>query len=476
VCHCQTICNVFRTAQKLSWNEVFGLIVNSAAGPGHPAAIWCAAIEIGQGSVAGRRIMAVQGDVVVLGAGVIGVTAAYYLAASGLRVTVVDRQNGAGLETSFANGGLVTPSMADPWASPGIPRLLLKWFGRENSPFLIRPSALPALMTWGWRFLRNCNAATSRHNTEIILRLARYSHHCLQHLVQEVDIDYDTNRRGTLHLFRDRLSMDSSRRTAEIIGALGVSYQILDTDGCVELEPALASQADHISGGIHYPEDEAGDAFKFTEQLAKLCAANGVEFRFGQTVRRIEVEGGAVSAVVTDRDRIATTTCIVALGSDSTALLRPLGVKLPIYPVKGYSVTFPATGWNGAPSVPFVDDGRKMGIVRLGDRVRVAGTAEFAGFDRAINPKRIANLRGFFSELFPDYPNGSHGQEWTGLRPMTPDGIPYLGRTSIPGLFLNTGQGHLGWTMSCGSAKAVSDVIVGRQPEIDLSGMGLHGR
>lgn len=420
--------------------------------------------------------MSGAGRVVVLGGGIIGVTTAYYLAQSGRRVTLVERQPEAGLETSFANGGLITPSMAEPWASPGIPRLMLKWLGREDSPFLIRPSALPGLATWGLRFLGQCNAAAWRRNTEIILRLCRYSLDCLRELVAETGIDYDANRRGTLYLFRDQLSMDSSLHVAETVGAMGVSYRVLDRGACLDLEPALKPQAEKVSGGIHFPDDEAGDAHKFTQRLAAIAAVSGIEARYGETVQAIEVERGAVAAVVTDKGRIAADACVVALASGSPAILRPLGLRPAIYPVKGYSVTYPAEGWNGAPVVPFVDYARKVGIVRLGDRIRLAGTAEFAGDDKSLNPRRIANITRVFFELFPDYPQRGRGVEWAGLRPMTPDGIPYLGPTRVPGLYLNSGHGPLGWTMACGSARAVADLVLGRKPDIDVSGMTAAGR
>ncbi len=420
--------------------------------------------------------MASAARIAVLGGGITGVTSAYYLARSGFQVTLIERQPGAGLETSFANGGLVTPSMSDPWAAPGIPRLLLKWLGREGSPFLVRLGAIPGLTSWGLRFLAQCNARSWRKNTETTLRLCTYSHQSLKDLVSETGIDYDANRSGTLHLFRDEFSMEKTRQSAELVGSLGVRSSVLDADGCAELEPALASQLDRISGGIHYPGDEAGDAHMFTQNLATICASLGVEFRYGETVERIEVEGGAVSTVVTDRGEVVADACLVALGNASASLLRPLGIKLPIYPVKGYSVTYPVGGWNGAPVVPFVDDARKIGIVRIGDRVRVAGTAEFNGHDKSLNRKRIDNLERYFLDLFPDYPDRAKGEGWTGLRPTTPDGIPYLGATPVRGLYLNTGHGHLGWTMSCGSARAVCDVITGRDPEIDLSGMTLQSR
>lgn len=414
--------------------------------------------------------------VAVLGAGVVGVATAHFLAKTGLRVTLVERRAQAGLETSFANGGLVTPSMSDPWAAPGTPGLILRWLGRESSPFLLRPKAVPGLASWGLAFLRQCNRRAWLRNTGAIHRLCRYSHEALRAVAGDTGIDYEANRSGTLHLFRDRSSMESTRHVAATLGEMGVAYRALDVDACIELEPTLEAHRTRISGGIHFPEDEAGDARMFTQKLAARCAAGGVEIRYGETVERIETSGRRLVAIVTDAGRIDVDTCVVALGNASAALLGPLGIKLPIYPVKGYSITFPAGRWNRAPVVPFVDDARKIGIVRIGDRVRIAGTAEFTGHDGSLNPKRVANLRELFFETFPDYPDRSAGEAWTGLRPMTPDGIPYLGPTPIRGLFLNTGHGHLGWTMSCGSAKAVTDLVMGRQPEIDVAGMTLDGR
>ena len=414
--------------------------------------------------------------VVVLGGGVVGVASAWFLARSGCRVTLVERREGAGLETSFANGGLVTPSMSDPWASPEIPGMILKWIGREDAPFLLRIGALPGLVSWGLKFLRQCNQESWHRNTRNILRLSLYSHERLRALVRETGVDYESNPRGTLHLFRDTLSMEKTSRTAEMLTELGVRSRPLDPAECVEIEPAIRHQIDSIAGGIHYPDDEAGDAHLFSRRLAEVCASNGVELRYGETVERIEAENGRFSAVRTEVGRIEADACVVALGGESTRHLRPLGIRLPIYPVKGYSLTFPVGGWNDAPVVPFADDGYKAGIVRIGDRIRVAGTAEFAGRDTSLNPKRIANLRSLFVSLFPDYPDRSAGAAWTGLRPMTPDGLPYLGPTPIEGLFLNTGHGHLGWTMSCGSASIVADLIRGRDAGIDLTGMMLEGR
>ena len=414
--------------------------------------------------------------VVILGGGIVGVTSAYFLTRSGCRVTLIERHAGAGLETSFANGGLITPSMSDPWAAPGIPLMILKWIGREGAPFLVRPGAIPGLTSWGLKFFRECTPKAWHRNTQNILRLCRYSHEQLKQVVGETGIEFDANKNGTLHLFRDRLSMDRTKKTAEVINSLGVGSNILDAEGCAELEPALAPQVEKIFGGVHYPDDGAGDAHLFTRRLARKCEAEGADFRYGETVENIETAGGAVTAVSTDAGRIETDACLVCLGNASAALLHPLGISLPIYPVKGYSVTFPVDGWNGAPVVPFVDDARKMGIVRMGNRVRVAGTAEFTGDDKTLKPERIANLKEFFFGLFPDYPHRNAGEAWTGLRPTTPDGLPYLGHTSISGLYLNTGHGHLGWTMSCGSAKALADIITMGKPEIDLPGTALENR
>ena len=420
--------------------------------------------------------MASARHVVVLGGGVIGVTSAWFLAQDGCRVTLIERLPAAGLETSFANGGLVTPSMSEPWASPGTPMLMLKWIGRESSPLLVRVSALPGLLTWGLEFLRQCSHEHWHRNTRNTLRLCSFSRDCLHRLVEETGIDYDANARGTLRLLRDRLSMQKSRLAADMLRELGVRLRALDPEECVALEPALREHEDRIAGGIHYPDDEAGDAHLFTQRLAEICVSEGVEFLYGETVDAIEADAGKFTGVRTNTRRVDADACVVALGNDSAARLHPLGIKLPIYPVKGYSVTFPVGDWNAAPLVPFSDDGHKVGIVRIGDRIRVAGTAEFAGRDKTLTPKRIRHLREFFFSFFPDYSERSMGEGWTGLRPTTPDGCPYLGPTPIEGLYLNTGHGHLGWTMACGSARIVANLICGRDPEIDLAGLTLQSR
>ena len=414
--------------------------------------------------------------VVVLGGGVIGVATAWYLARSGCEVTLIERREGAALETSFANAGLITPGMSDPWNAPGTPLLILKWLGRENSPFLLRPGALPGLLPWGVKFLRQCNHAAWHRNTGTVLRLCAFSHECLRFLARETGIDYESNPRGTLRLIRDQPAMEKSVRTADMLRELGVRSHALDAAGVIELEPALRGQVESIVGGIHYPDDEAGDAHLFSQRLADMCASQGVAILYGETVDAIEVSGGSFSGLRTRSGRVDADACVVALGNGSAALLRPLDIHLPIYPVKGYSLTFPVGDWDGAPVVPMSDDGYHVGIVRIGDRVRVAGSAELTGYDTTLTAGRIQHLRTFFHTLFPDYPGQALDAGWTGLRPMTPDGSPYLGPTPVKGLYVNAGHGHLGWTMACGSASILADLICGRDPRIDLTGMTLQDR
>ena len=414
--------------------------------------------------------------VAVLGGGVIGTANAYCLAEAGFEVVLIEAREGLGLETSFANGGLITPSMADPWASPGLPLKLLKWIGREDSPFLIRPRALPGMLGWGLAFLRNCTEQAWRRNTETIFRACAHSQRELDRVTEAAGLRYDRGTSGTLRLLRDEAALAAALEIATLVGELGVEYRVLDTEACIALEPALADQRDQIRGGVHYPGDDFGDAHLFTTALGDRCAELGVELRFGERVTGFALERGRIAAVETDKGRVAADAVVLALGVESLALARQLGLRLPIYPVKGYSMTLDAAGWNRQPRIPVIDDARKMGIAPLGDRIRLAGTAEFAGFDKSLNETRNGALLSNFMALFPDFPNAASAEPWAGLRPMTPDGIPVLGPTPIDNLFLNVGHGHLGWTLACGSARVVTDLVAGRPPEIDIADMTLAGR
>ena len=411
--------------------------------------------------------------VVVLGGGLIGTTAAYFLAREGFEVALIEAREGPGLETSFANGGLITPSMADPWAAPGLPLKLLKWVGRENSPFLIRPAALPGLLSWGRLFLKNCREERWRRNTKTVFQIARYGQRMLDSTLSETGIECQVSHLGTLRLFRDVLSMEAAQRSAREVGALGLSFRVLNREECLALEPSLAQGDQDLLGGIHFPSDASGDAYVFTRALSEICVGLGVDLQFQTRVLDLRTKGRRITGVVTDKGEIEADHVVLALGNESVVLARKVGIKLPIYPVKGYSLTLSGAGWNRGPRIPMIDDGRKIGIVPLGDRIRLAGTAEFTGYDHSPNPGRVDNLLANFLALYADFPNVETAQPWTGLRPMTPDGIPILGPSPIENLSLNVGHGHLGWTMACGTSRAIVDRIAGRPPDIDLSHMTL---
>ncbi len=410
---------------------------------------------------------------VILGAGIVGVTTAYFLARRGDEVTVIDRQPAAGLETSFANGALVTVSMSDPWAAPGIPGLILKNLGRDDAPFLLRLRALPGMAGWGLRFLRNCSPARWHENTETVLRLAIYSRDALEAVTVETGIAYDRCNRGNLRVYPDAASLAKAAKGAKMYRELGQPAELLDAHGCVALEPALGPVKHKLAGGMHYTGDLSGDCLRFTQSLALEAEKRGVAFCYQTEVIGFETERRRVSAVRTDRGPICGTRFVLACGSYSPLLARLLKLRLPVLPVKGYSVTLPVGGWNNAPTIPIVDDHRKIAVTRLGERLRLAGTAEFAGYDTTPNPRRAAMLIDAFGALFPGYPRSGEMQHWQGLRPMTPDGRPILGQTRYSNLYLNTGHGPLGWTLACGSAKALADLMSDRRPEVDLSGFSV---
>ncbi len=412
--------------------------------------------------------------VVVLGAGVIGVTAAYQLAKDGHEVVVLDRQPLAANETSWGNAGMIAPGHAYSWASPRAPLILLRSLTRSDTALRLRPKADPRLWAWCLRFLRECTAARGRANTERKVRLCLYSQRALDEVVAETGVAYDRNRQGALYLYRDRASFEAGVTKMKVLQDQGLTLEPVEPERCVAIEPALETAKGRLAGGIFCPSDESGDCHKFTNALAEVCRGMGVEFRFNTTIERLVAAGGRIERVVTDRGDVRGERYVMALGSHSPILARDIGVRLPIYPVKGYSVTIPVNGHNGPPRVSGVDENNLVAWSRMGDRVRLTATAEISGYDTSHRPEDFRHMLATARDLFPDAGAYDRPRYWAGLRPMTPGGTPILGRGRHANLFYDTGQGHMGWTMACGSARITADLIAGRRPEIGLEGMTLN--
>jgi D-amino-acid dehydrogenase len=404
--------------------------------------------------------------VLVLGAGVIGTASAWYLAKAGHEVTVLERQIGAGLETSFANGGQVSVAHAEPWANPGAPMQILKWLAQEDAPLLFRLRADLAQWKWCLRFLVECLPARTHRNTVQILNLATYSRRELGKLRAETQIEYDAVTRGILHLYTDEHAFEEAIAAAATMRELGCELEIKSPAQCVAIEPALGASTVAIAGATYAPDDESGDAAKFTRNLALLCATRGVKFRYGSAIRGLSVADGRIAGVVLEGGGALTADAyVVALGSHSAPLLGRAGIALRIYPAKGYSVTIPLAPGDEAPMVPVADSGTKIVFSRLGQRLRAAGTAELNGYNMDINKVRCEAIVRRTFELFPRAGNRANIEYWTGLRPATPNNVPYVGRSRYPNLYLNTGHGTLGWTMACGSGHAIADIVSGTRPE-----------
>jgi D-amino-acid dehydrogenase len=408
---------------------------------------------------------------IVLGAGIAGVTTAYYLAMDGRDVTVIDRRPGVALETSFANAGLVAPGHSYTWASPRAPKILLKSLFVEGQALRLRLNADPHMWAWCWLFLRNCTAARSHENTARKVRLCRYAQLQLQQLTAREQLQYDGIRSGLLYLYRDAASFERGRSNMSILVDNGLRLETLDVAQVVAREPALEHARQAIAGAIYCPTDESGDAHQFTREMQKVCERLGVRFMFDTPISRIEAAGDAVTGVHTPAGLIAGDDYVLALGSYSPILARPLGYRLAIYPVKGYSATFPAGREHHPPQIGGVDENHLVAWARFGARLRFTATAEFAGYDTRHTPADFAPMLRAARELFPDGADYTKPSYWAGLRPMTPEGTPLIGRTRHRNLFLNTGHGHMGWTMSCGTAKLLADIMAGRTPELDLTGM-----
>lgn len=415
--------------------------------------------------------------ILVLGAGVVGITTAWYLQKQGHQVTVVDRQNQPGVETSYANGGQISVSHAEPWANPSAPLKVLKWLTKPDAPLLFRPTLDPNQWRWALSFLGQCTSARAAHNIRQMVNLGTYSRSQLQALRKEAGIEYNHLEKGILHFYTNPAEFDGAIEPTRIMQDLGCDRQIIDADRAVELEPALKPIQNRIAGATYTSEDESGDARMFTQNLAKRCDEAGVEFRYGTEILAFERAGERVLGVQTLHDghheTLRADAYVLSMGSFSAALARQLGIFLNIYPAKGYSITVPVKNEEAAFQVSLTDDEYKLVFSRLGDRMRVAGTAELSGYSRKLNYTRCRAIVRRTAEVMPEAGYWDQAEFWTGLRPATPSNVPYIGKSHFANLYLNTGHGTLGWTHSCGSAAALADIIDGRKPEVDFTFSGL---
>jgi D-amino-acid dehydrogenase len=417
--------------------------------------------------------------VLVLGSGVIGVTSAYYLAMQGFEVTVIDRQPAVGLETSFANAGQISPGYSAPWAAPGVPYKALKWLFQRHSPLALKADFTLWQLEWTLKLLRNCTAGRYDTNKERMVRLAEYSRDCMGELRSETGITYEGRTQGTLQVFRTQKQLDAETKDIKVLSRLGVPFEHLDPDGCARVEPALALVKDNLMGGLRLPHDETGDCQLFTVNLAEKAKKLGVKFRQDVQISRLLTENGKLSGVEinaeNDREVLRADQYVVALGSYTRQLMQGLGIAIPVYPVKGYSLTVPVTNSAMAPISTVMDETYKVAITRFDDRIRVGGMAELAGFDLSLNSRRRETLEMVLGSLFPNGGDMSKSLFWTGLRPMTPDGTPIIGRASekFNNVWLNTGHGTLGWTMACGSAQVLADLMIGQKPAIQCDDLAL---
>ncbi|WP_413993474.1 D-amino acid dehydrogenase [Labrys okinawensis] len=411
--------------------------------------------------------------VAVLGSGVIGVTSAYYLAKAGHEVVVYDRQSGPALETSFANAGEVSPGYASPWAAPGIPQKAIRWLLMKHAPLILRPKPDAAMVAWVWRMLLNCTAERYAVNKRRMVRLAEYSRDKLIELRAATGIHYDERMQGTLQLFRTQKQLDGISKDVEVLKRDGVLFEVLDPEGCVAAEPALAKVRELIRGGLRLPNDETGDCYKFTVALTDLARELGVEFKYDTQVQQLRFTPDRIEGVQTASGLETADIYIAAFGSYTPAFVKPLGLQVPVYPVKGYSLTIPIVDESRAPVSTIMDETYKIAITRLGNRIRVGGMAEISGFSKDLPPPRRDTLTQSVTDLFGGAGNLEAATFWSGLRPMTPDGTPVIGNTRYKNLLLNTGHGTLGWTMACGSAQVIADTVSGRTPDIEVGDLAL---
>ncbi len=411
--------------------------------------------------------------VIVLGSGVIGVASAYYLARQGAEVTVLDRQSGPAEETSFGNAGQISPGYSTPWAAPGIPFKAVKWMFQHHAPLAINLDGSMWQLQWMAQMLKNCNPQSYAVNKERMMRVAEYSRDCLRELRKDTGIHYENRAKGTLQLFRKEAQMEAVQRDISVLEECGVSYELLNANELGRVEPALANAQDKLVGGLHLPNDETGDCYLFTNALAQIAKELGVNFQFNQNVEKLIVEGDEIKGVQVNGKVLTADRYVLAFGSYSRDFLKPLDLQLPVYPVKGYSLTIPIVDPAFAPQSTVLDETYKIAITRFDQRIRVGGMAELSGFNLGLNEDRRATLQMVTQDLFPggDMEQASF---WTGLRPMTPDSTPIIGATRFKNLFLNTGHGTLGWTMASGSGKLISDIVLNHKTDISTDGLSIQ--
>ncbi|KVP21213.1 amino acid dehydrogenase [Burkholderia multivorans] len=411
--------------------------------------------------------------VVILGSGVVGVASAYYLARAGHEVTVIDREAGPALETSFANAGQISPGYAAPWAAPGVPLKAVKWMFEKHAPLAIRLDGTRFQLQWMWQMLRNCTPERYAVNKSRMVRLAEYSRDCLQALRADTGIQYEGRTGGTLQLFRTQQQLDGAAKDIAVLREANVPFELLSPAELKNAEPALAAVSHKLTGGLRLPGDETGDCQLFTTRLAALAESLGVKFRYNTPIDGLAIGGGKIAGVQCGSETVRADAYVVALGSYSTNFVANL-MKIPVYPLKGYSITAPIVDEAAAPVSTVLDETYKIAITRFDQRIRVGGMAEIVGFDKTLRAARRETLEMCVNDLFPGGGDTSKATFWTGLRPMTPDGTPIVGRTPVSNLFLNTGHGTLGWTMSCGSGQLLADLISGKKPAIQADDLSVH--
>ncbi len=412
-------------------------------------------------------------EVIVLGSGVVGLTSAWYLSQAGHSVTVIDRQPRSAEETSFANAGQISYGYSSPWAAPGIPQKAIKWLFEKHAPLKVKPSLDPQMIQWMTQMLANCQLARYQVNKSRMLAIANHSRECLHELKKHHNVEYQGRQKGTLQVFRNEKQLVSIEKDMKLLEQSGIRFELMDVASCIKQEPGLAPVQEKLVGGLYLPDDETGDCYLFCQQLTELAKTQGVQFKFDTQIQSLAIEGKKIMGVQTDKGLLKADSYVVALGSFSKQMLSPLGVNVPVYPVKGYSLTLPIVNEEFAPTSTVMDETYKVALTRFDDRIRVAGTAELAGFDPSIPTARKDTIEMVVRDLFPQGGDFSKAEFWTGFRPMTPDGTPIIGTTPIENLYTNTGHGTLGWTMACGSGQILSDIITHGEAKVDIRGLGV---